>query len=182
MSTRAASRLLVPVSILVVSFSCSAWAQQKYPISMSGEGVKGRYVQQHIVDVDDAPGHQVRVYEIQRTYSPDKPIVIDGERIVEAWIRGASNYTGGIGPVWSYTTYMTDKGNKIFLESIGTSETQATQTGSRRGTYHGTAHIIGGTARFAKLRGVLVDVSQFDTDPKAGFNTVDSHGEYWFEQ
>jgi hypothetical protein len=77
---------------------------------------------------------------------------------------------------------VTDKGNKIFLESIGTSETQATQAGSRRGTYHGTAHIIGGTARFAKLRGVLVDVSQFDTDPKAGFNTVDSHGEYWFEQ
>jgi hypothetical protein len=149
---------------------------------MSGEGAKGRYVQQHIIDVDDVPGHQIRVYEIQRTYAADRPTIIEGERIVEAWIRGSSNYTGGIGPVWSYTTYVTDKGNKIFVESLGTSETEATATGSRRGTYNGTAKFIGGTGPFARIRGVMVDVSKFDTDPKVGYNTLDSHGEYWFAQ
>jgi hypothetical protein len=144
--------------------------------------MKGRYVQQNIIDVDDTPGHQIRNFEIQRTFSADSQLVIDGERIVEAWVRGYSNYTGGIGPVWGYTTWITDKGNKIFTEGIGTSETQVTDSGSRRGMYHGTSRFIGGTGRFAKIRGLLVDVSKFDTDPKTGYNTVDSHGEYWFEQ
>jgi hypothetical protein len=149
---------------------------------MPSEGVKGRYVQQHIIDVDDVPGHQIRILEIQRTYSHDMEPVVDGERVVEAWVRSSSNYTGGIGPVSGYTTWITDKGNRIFIEAIGTSESQMTETGSRRGTYHGTARLVGGTARFAKIRGVLVEVSKFDTDPKTGYNTLDSHGEYWFEK
>jgi len=182
MSEVTLSNVIAAAGILAASCSPSIWAQQKYPITMSGEGAKGSYVQQHIIDVDDAPGHQLRVYEIHRTYSVEKPLLIDGERVVEAWVRGSSNYTGGIGPVWSYTTFVTDKGSKIFVESIGTSETQATDMGSRRGTYHGTSRFVGGTGRFAKIRGVYVDVSKFDTDPKAGYNTVDSHGEYWFEK
>jgi hypothetical protein len=108
--------------------------------------------------------------------------VIDGERVVEAWVRGFSNYTAGVGPVWGNTTFITDKGSKIFVEGIGTSESKTTDTGSKRGTYHGTSRFVGGTGRFAKIRGNFVDVSQFDTDPKTGYNTVDTHGEYWFEQ
>jgi hypothetical protein len=44
------------------------------------------------------------------------------------------------------------------------------------------SNIVGGTGRFAKVRGVLTDVSHFDTDPKSGYNTLESKGEYWFEQ
>jgi len=175
-------KLILTTAMLTALFSCSAWAQQRHAITMSGEGMKGRYIQQNIIDVDDAPGHQIRNFEIHRTFSPDSQLAIDGERIVEAWVRGYSNYTGGIGPVWGYTTWITEKGNKIFTEGIGTSEAQITDTGSRRGTYHGTSRFTGGTGRFAKIRGLLVDISRFDTDPKAGYNTVDSHGEYWFEQ
>ena len=173
------------IALFVLSSSFLApltWAQEKHPLKISGEGVKSRYVQQHVIDMDDVPGHQLRIYEAQRTYPADKAPVIDGERIVDAWVRGFSSYTGGIGPVWGNTTYITDKGNKIFVESIGTSETQATETGSKRGTYHGTSRLVGGTGRFAKIRGLIVDVSNFDTDPKTGFNTVDSHGQYWFEE
>ena len=168
--------------ILAAVLSCSAWAQQKHAITMSTEGVTGRYVQQHIIDVDDVPGHQIRILEIHRTIAADHQPIVDGERIVEMWGRGISNYTNGIGPTWGYNTWITDKGNKIFTENTGTSETQPTETGSKRGTYNGTSRIVGGTGRFSKIRGNLVEVTKFDTDPKTGYNAGESHGEYWFEQ
>ena len=174
--------LLLPVCMLVALFSSTGWAQQKQSMTMSSEGVKSRYVQQQAIDVDDVPGHQVRVQETQRTYPPDRQPVIDGERIVEAWVRGFSNYTNGVGPAWGYGTWIMDSGNKVFIEYFGTSESQVTGTGSKRGTYHGTSRLVGGTGRFSKIRGVFVDETKFDTDPKAGYNVSDSRGEYWFEQ
>jgi hypothetical protein len=162
--------------------SGSGWAQQTQSLVISGEGIKSRYTQQLAIDVDDAPGHQVRVQESQRTYPENRQFMVEGERVTETWIRGFSNYTGGIGPAWGYQTWITEKGNKIFSEYSGYSEAITQATGSKRGTYHGTARIIGGTGRFAKIRGVLVDVAEFDTDPKTGYNRVDSHGQYWFEQ
>ena len=163
-------------------FVSNSWAQQKYPINISGEGVKSRYVQQLVIDVDDVSGHQVRAYENHRIYPANKQAMVDGERIVEVWGRGFSSYSSGIGPSWGYSTWITDKGNKIFLEYAGTSETQATESGSKRGTYHGTGKLVGGTGRFSKIRGNMVDVTQFDTDPKTGYVNGDSHGEYWFEK
>jgi hypothetical protein len=121
------------------------------------------------------------VQESQRLYPVEKGFVVDGEHVVEWWIRSFSNYTNGIGPTWGFQTWVTDKGSKIFLETTGTSEAQVTDTGAKRGTYHGVSRIVGGTGRFSKIRGTLVDVSKFDTDPKAGYTQSDSHGDYWFE-
>jgi len=182
MSKRTGSRMLVPACFLAALFASPVWAQQKHSIAIASEGVKSRYIQQLAIDVDDVPGHQVRVQESQRTFPADKQPIIDGERIVESWSRSVTDYTAGIGPAWGYNTLVTDKGNKIFLRTIGTSESQATETGSKRGTYHGTAQFVGGTGRFVKIRGTLVDVAKFDTDPKSGYNLLESHGEYWFEQ
>lgn len=158
-----------------------AAAQQKRPIDISAEGMSSRYTQQLALDVDDATGHQVRVQETHRTFAVDHQPMIDGERIVESWIRGFSNYTSGIGPAWGYATWITDQGNRIHAEYSGASESRLTDTGSRRGSYHGTLKLTGGTGRFAGVRGVLVDVTEFDTDPKNGYNRGTSHGEYWFE-
>jgi hypothetical protein len=175
-------RMSIPAWVCVALLSSPAWGQEKQPLNASGEGMKSRWVQQNVIDVDDVPGHQLRNYEIHRTFSSSGQPVVDGERVIEGWVRGYSNYTNGIGPVWSYTTWITDKGSKIFIESIGTSESKPTETGSKRGTYHGTSRIVGGTGRFANLRGLFVDVSKFDTDPKVGYSTADSHGDYWFEK
>ena len=182
MSKRLLPRTAITAGIFAALSVSSVWAQQRHPIAISSDGVKSRYVQQLAIDVDDIPGHQVRVLENQRTFPADKQPIVDGERIVEWWGRGLSNYTAGIGPVWGYNTLITDKGNKIFLEFTGTSESQATETGSKRGTYHGTSRFVGGTGRFSKIRGYLVEVSKFDTDSKAGYTVADSRGEYWFEQ
>ena|SRR5579859_3089319 len=181
MRKRLALQLAVPACILAALFSSPVFPRQRQPITMSGEGVKSRYVQQLVIDVDDMQGHQVRVQEAQRTYPAERQTVIDGERVVESWVRGFSNYTGGIGPALGHATCITDKGSKIFVKYSGTSESQATETGSKRGTFHGTSRLVGGTGRVAKIRGVLVDTSKFDTDPKAGYSVTDSRGEYWFE-
>jgi len=169
--------------VMAMAFiSTHAWGQQRIPISFSGEGVKSRWVQQHIIDVDDVAGHQIRIYELQRTYPSENGIVLDGERVIEEWNRGSSNYTTGIGLASSFQTWTTEKGNKVFIESAGSSETVATETGSKRGTYHGTARIVGGTGRFAKIRGLLVGEAKFDTDPKLNYAIYSFHGEYWFEK
>ena len=149
-----------------ILFSATGIAQQRTAITISSEGVKSRYVQQQVIDVDDMQGHQVRVFEAHREFPAEKQLVVEGEHVVESWVRGFSNYMGGIGPAWGYVTWITDKGSKIFLEYAGTSESQATETGSKRGTFHGTSRLVGGTGRFAKIRGILIDTSKFDTDPR----------------
>ena len=160
------------IALFVLSSSFLApltWAQEKHPINISGEGVKSRYTQQLNIDVGDEPTHQVRVYENQRVFPADKQPIVDGERVVEIWGRGFSNYSGGVGPSWGYGVWITEKGNKIFLDYSGTAESQVTDTGSKRGTYHGTSRLTGGTGRFSKIRGHLVEVTKFDNDPKSGY-------------
>jgi hypothetical protein len=182
MKARTEKRWTVIALSCALLFSAGAYGQQRIPILVAGEGVKSRYIQQHVIDVGDVPGHQIRVQESQRTFPAENQPAIEGEKVIEAWIRGMSNYTNGIGPTWGYVIWVTDKGNKIFLEYSGTSESTATESGSRRGTYHGTARVVGGTGPFVRARGTLVDVGEFDTDPKAGYNRASSRGEYWLEQ
>jgi hypothetical protein len=172
----------ISLLLLMVLFCSVSYGQQRNSLTVTGEGVKSRYIQQTAIDVGDTPGHQIRVQESQRTFPPENQPMIGGERIVEGWIRGFSNYTNGIGPAWGYLTWVTDKGNKIFVEYAGNSESIPTDTGSKRGTYHGTARIVGGTGIFVKARGTLVDLGEFDTDAKTGYNRATSRGEYWIEQ
>jgi hypothetical protein len=75
-----------------------------------------------------------------------------------------------------------EDGNKIFTEWLGTSYSEATSTGSRRGTYHGTTRWIGGTGKYATIRAVITADVEFDTDPKTGYNRPVAKGEYWFEK
>lgn len=145
-----------------------AQAQEKRSLSVTNEGATGKYIQQLTLDAGDVQGHQVRAYEIQRTYAADSGPIVDGERVVEVWTRGTSDLSNGVGPAYSYTTWNTDKGSRIYLQSIGTTESKSTEGGFRRGTFQGMSKIVGGTGRFAKIRGVLVDKASFDTDPKNG--------------
>jgi hypothetical protein len=85
-------------------------------------------------------------------------------------------------PKDSASPLVSQNGDKIFLEFSGSSETRATETGAKRGTYHGTSRIVGGTGRFSNIRGYLVEVAKFDTHPRTGYNLGEARGEYWFEQ
>ena len=182
MNKRILGKIIAAVCVTATLSPGAMWAQEKHPISISSEGAETRYIQQLAIEVDDLTGHQVRVFENHRIYAADKQAIVAGERIVESFGRGLSNYVSGIGPVFGYITLVTDRGNKMFLEFSGTSVTQPTKTGSKRGTYNGTAQFRGGTGPFTDIRGYLLDSTKYDTDPETGYNIGEFSGEYWLEQ
>lgn len=154
-------------------------AQQKYTYSHSTPPDSSRYVRDHAIEVDDVPGHRVRVVEIHRTYTRNHPTVA-GVKVVEEWFRGYTDYRNNSGPGRGYETWILEDGNKVFLEDHFTGMSEVTATGSRRGASYGASHFIGGTGPFAGIRGVLTGSVEFDTDPKTGYNRPSMRGEYWF--
>jgi hypothetical protein len=176
-----ASRISLSSVALTLLCTGIASAQQKYQYNHSAAPQSSRYVQQHIIDVGDIPGHQVRILEVQRVYESNHPVVM-GTKVVESWTRGFSDYVNGVGPAHGYDTWILEDGSRIFLEWRGTSYTESTPTGSRKGTFHGTSRFISGTGKFATIRGAITDATEFDTDPKTGYNRPASRGEYWFEK
>ena len=176
-----AFRLTVVAFVATLVVADVAWAQKKFPINSTSEGIKSNYVQQHVIDVGDVAGHQVRILEVHRVHSM-KQIVVDGVKVMEEWDRGFSDYTNGVGPARGYGMWILEDGDKVFLEWNGTAHSEPTATGSKRGTFNGATKIVGGTGKFAKIRGVLTDAVEFDTDTQKGYSRAAHKGEYWFEE
>ena len=51
------------VGLLVFLVPATTLAEQKFQFSNSTPPQSSRYVQQHIIDVDDMAGHQIRILE-----------------------------------------------------------------------------------------------------------------------
>lgn len=154
-----------------------ASAQQRHKITTQASAAQSKYVQQHVIDVGDVPGHQVRVYEIHRTGSE---IEFSGVKATESWSRGYSDYTNSSGTTTGYGVWMLEDGSKVFSRYSGTSQTVIGADGSRKGTYHGVTQITGGTGKFSGIRGMIRDVTKFDA--QTGYNELSGEGEYWFEK
>jgi hypothetical protein len=174
--------VVAAIALCALGIAGQALAQEKRSFSVSSTGTKSQYVQQLAIDVDDVAGHQVRVYEIKRTFSVGNAPLIDGVKVVEQWSRGWSSYIAGVGPAMGFYTYVMENGEKIFLEFTAATEAKISESGSKRGSSHSTAKIVGGTGHFAKIRGTEVEVTEFDSDPTNGYNRGSGHGEYWFEK
>jgi len=82
---------------LCIAIACAstAYAQQKKTIP-DGPSPTSRYVQEHAIDVNDVPGHQIRVYELHYDY-PTDGMVIEGVQVKESTTYGMSDYTGWTG-------------------------------------------------------------------------------------
>ena len=72
---------------LALSLS-SAAAQQKQHVSFKSAAENSKYTEQHVIDVGDIPGHQVRVYEIHRTYPTNTPMATCS-LFTQLWLRRA---------------------------------------------------------------------------------------------
>lgn len=177
-SGRYAPEVMVICAFLAISLPVAA--QQRHTIETRGEGQTSRYIQQHAIDVDHAPGHQVRVLEVQRTYSDASKLRVLGKRVVESRIIGNSDYVHGSGHVRGYATWTLEDGERIFLEFDGVSISEITASGSMKGENHSTSRIVGGTGKYKGIRGLLRDVAQYDTDPQRGYSQGQTKGEYWF--
>ena len=109
--TRLAIMTTAVVWAAVVLPTSDALAQQRLIFKVSAENTN--YVQQHMIDVGDVTGHQVRIFVVHRTYPADAP-AINGMKIVESWSRGFSDYTSNNGEGTTYGVYVLENGERFF--------------------------------------------------------------------
>jgi hypothetical protein len=150
-----------------------ALAQEKQKVSYKTPAANTKYTQQLSIDAGDVPGHQVRVWELHRSFPTDAP-VINGVKLKEPWSRGVSDYTAYNGLSSSYAVYVLENGDKFFART--TTLGQSTAAGKRATTSVGV--ITGGTGKFTGIQGMTR--SSGSSDPKAGVNEAQVEIEYWF--
>jgi hypothetical protein len=152
-----------------------AVAQEKQHVSFKSPAEGAKYTQQSVIDVGDVPGHQVRVFEIHRTF-PTNPPVISGLKLGEAWTRGISDLIDGNGSTTTYGVYVMENGDRFF--SRATLVAQGTGPGKFTTTAAGT--ITGGTGKLAGIKGIVR--TNGTAEPKAGVNDNQYDFEYWIEK
>jgi hypothetical protein len=140
-----------------------ALAQQKQHISYKVTAENSKYTQQQFLDVGDGAGHQVRSFEIYRTFPTNAP-VIDGVKIKEQWTRGISDYIDNNGTATTYGVYVLETGDKFFTRST----VLAHSAGSGKLTNLTVGYITGGTGKLAGIQGIVR--TSGSADPKAGMN------------
>lgn len=151
-----------------------AAAQQKYTISPAPNS-NSQFLQEHIVEVDDVPGHRLRVYEIRQDY-PQKDLVFAGVVVKQALSRNMSDFVNGNGPFTYYIVYSLEDGNQVFSRGTGTSQADAT-SGYR---FVIVENFVGGTGKFKGMRGQVRGGGV--RAPGASSLTVEWKGEYWIEE
>jgi hypothetical protein len=151
-----------------------ALAQQRLIFKVSAENTN--YVQQHMIDVGDVTGHQVRIFEVHRTYPADAP-AINGTKIVESWSRGFSDYTSNNGEGTTYGVYVLENGERFFTRGALIA---AQKPESSNLTALIVGPIMGGTGTLARMRG-MVRISG-TANPKAGTNEMQVDIEYWLPE
>jgi hypothetical protein len=148
-----------------------AVAQEKQRVSYKTPPASTKYTQQHLIDVGDVPGHQVRVYEIHRTIPNNAPM-INGVKLAETWTRGLSDYTDTNGASTNYTTYVFENGDKVFARTA----TVVQSTGAGKATTVSVGPITGGTGKLAGIRGMIRSTGM--AEPQAGINENQTEIEY----
>jgi hypothetical protein len=160
------------LSLLIVLPADDALAQQKQQLVFKVGAQNTRYTQQHAIDVGDISGHQIRLFEIRRTY-PNNPPVMNGMKIVESWSRGMTDYTNNNGSAITYGVYVLENGDQFYtrgslvaVQSPGSSNFTATTVGV----------ITSGTGKLAGIQGIVRTVAV--ADPKEGLNEAEVEIEY----
>jgi len=154
------------------------WAQEKCKRSGSNLAQDTKYIQQHVIDVGDVPGHQVRILELHYTPSNSKPNC-EGLKVVEGWSRGYSDYTNTNGRAWGYAIDVLENGDKIFSQWSGITQSTINPDGSKKSTYTGITTYTGGTGKYRGIHGMSRSSTNFN--PATGFNESQWEQEYWLE-
>jgi hypothetical protein len=171
--------LTIAAASLLLVASESGWTQQKQKYSFKDPGGLSKYTQQHVLDVGDVPGHQIRVAALQTKYANEAP-QYDGIKVVESMTWLTSDYTDASGRFKTYAVLQMANGDKIFSQSEGLSQTSVGADGGKKTTFSTVTTLSGGTGKFATIRGTLRGSGL--TDFKTGTSGNVTEGEYWFEK
>ena len=171
----------ISFGLALAAFSISnASAEEKCKMNTSVAAANNTYTQQHVIDVGDVPGHQVRIFELHRTYPADTKPNCEGLRAKEAWLRGFTDYTDRNGPARGYGTVTLENGDKMFFEFSSITQTGVTPDGAKKSTVVGVGNYTGGTGKYQSLRGII---RYSDTiDPEKNYNEDQSEAEYWLSK
>src|SRR3954452_5739180 len=93
------------ISLAIALPFLDAGAQQKQRVTYKTPAEGTKYTQQHAIDVGDVPGHQVRIYELHRTFPNGGPVIND-TKVKEVFSRNTSDYVDGTGPGTFYSVYV----------------------------------------------------------------------------
>jgi hypothetical protein len=126
----------------------TAVAQEKLLLSFTVPAQDATYTQQHLINVPDPPGHQIRVLEIHRIF-PSNPPVMNGVALKELWVRAATDYVNENGRGSAYSEYVFENGDKFFAQST----LVAHGTGSGMLQANTIGEITRGTGTFAGIQG-----------------------------
>ena len=151
-----------------------AWAQERQKLSYTATAADTKYTKREMLEIGDAAGHTVGIFEIHRTFSSNPP-TINGVKVKESWTRGYSDYvskTNGLST--NYTTFVLEDGDKFFTVA----RTMGQADGSGRRSTTSVGEVIGGTGKLAAMKGVVR--SNGLSDGAKGFNETKSEIEYWF--
>lgn len=170
--------LIMLAAIALAGLAAEAPAQDKRKFFFKAPPASSRYTQQHIIEVGDAPGHQLRIAEIQAKYPTEAP-QFDGVRATAAVTWLSSDYVDGSGRGQGYQVYMMETGERIFARVEILTRTHAGVDGTRRSRFDTLITLTGGTGNFRQIRGTLRATGA--TDFKLGTSGVQTEGEYWFE-
>jgi hypothetical protein len=147
------------------------FAQDTKLVSYKVGAENSKYTQQQFLDVGDVAGHQVRSFEIHRTFPTDAPI-INGLKMKEQWTRGVSDYVDNNGTATTYSVYVLENGDKFF--SRGT--VVARSAGPGKLSNMTVSYITGGTGKLAGIQGIVRTTGS--AEPKAGVNETQVEVEY----
>ena len=159
--------------------SVDAYSQEKMKYSFSGKPESVKYGQQHVLDVGDVPGHQLRVAELDTKYGADAPEYA-GVKVVQVKARLMSDYIDGSGRLVGYGVLHMANGDRIYTRAETTALAGLAADGSRKASFSTVSTITGGTGKFSTIRGVLRSTGF--TDFKTGTSGNQTEGEYWFEK
>jgi hypothetical protein len=148
-----------------------AFPQQTQKVSYKVGAENSKYTQQQFLDVGDGAGHQVRSFEIYRTYPANAPVV-NGMKMKEQWTRGISDYVDNNGTATTYSVYVLESGDKFFTRGT----TLARSVGPGKLTNMTVSSITGGTGKLAGIQGFVRTTGS--AEPKAGVNETQVEIEY----
>jgi len=131
------------------------------------------------MDVGDIPGHQIRIFELKRTFPDDKPNC-EGLKRTGSIGHTFSDYYDRNGTIHGYSVTTYENGDKIFIVLDGTSQAITNPDGSKKGIFTGISRYTGGTGKYANVRGLFREITTFDIDKK--YNESHTEGEYWIEK
>lgn len=176
LSYRLTSVLFAALALIV---SHGALAQSKQTVAYSLPHGSSRFLQEHVIEVGDVPGHKLRIFESRVDYQ-NVDLSFGGVKVKESFTRGASDYINGNGAASNYAVYVLEDGSRIFAKESGVGQVTANADGTVALKYAVVATFTGGTGKFRGIKGTL----RGNVVRLPGENTIkaDVTGEYWLEE